>query len=187
MESLLNYINTSIMKRIITLFVLLTTTLIYSQSSGITYQAVIYIPGGQNVPGVNVSNVPMTNKSICLQFSLLDANNRLEYQEEVKVKTDEFGMVISSFLIVRTRVTKRVFSKTTPVVSPILILSPILKGRIYVITNPATILAMADDEPRENRIPIKTETPLKTLDSEPGRYGKISTTIKAYKSTLTIP
>jgi hypothetical protein len=35
----------------------------------------------------------MTNRTICLQFSLLDANSGLEYQEVVKTKTDEFGMV----------------------------------------------------------------------------------------------
>ncbi|MBP6040899.1 MAG: hypothetical protein KA509_03735, partial [Flavobacterium sp.] len=81
------------MKKLIYIFLLFVTTAVFSQNNGITYQAVIYMPGGQNAPGVNVSNVPMTNKNICLQFSLLDANNRLEYQEEIKVKTDEFGMV----------------------------------------------------------------------------------------------
>lgn len=93
MESLLNYINTSIMKRIITLFVLLTTTFLYSQSSGITYQAVLYNPSGEILPGNNNANAVLSNKDICLRFSITDAQTSLEYQETQKVKTDEFGMV----------------------------------------------------------------------------------------------
>lgn len=93
MESLLNYINTSIMKRIITLFVLLTTTLIYSQSSGITYQAVLYNPSGEILPGNNNANAVLSNKDICLRFSITDAQSSLEYQETQRVTTDEFGMV----------------------------------------------------------------------------------------------
>ena len=81
------------MKKLVYFVLLLVSTVVFSQSNAITYQAVIYMPGGQNAPGVNVTNVPMSNKNICLQFSFLDASNRLEYQEEVKVKTDEFGMV----------------------------------------------------------------------------------------------
>jgi len=89
----LNYINTSIMKRIITLFVLLTTTFLYSQSSGITYQAVLYNPSGEILPGNNNANAVLSNKDICLRFSITDAQTSLEYQETQKVKTDEFGMV----------------------------------------------------------------------------------------------
>jgi hypothetical protein len=89
----LNYINTSIMKRIIILFVLLTSTLFYAQSSGITYQAVLYNPSGEILPGNNNLNAVLSNKDICLRFSITDAQTNLEYQETQKVKTDEFGMV----------------------------------------------------------------------------------------------
>jgi hypothetical protein len=81
------------MKKLFYIVLLLGTTYVFSQSKGMTYQAVIYAPGGQNVPGVNVTNVPMPNRTICLQFSFIDATSGLEYQEEVKTKTDEFGMV----------------------------------------------------------------------------------------------
>ena len=81
------------MKKLVYFLLFLLSTVAFSQSNTITYQAVIYLPSGQNAPGVNVNNVPMTNKNICLQFSFIDANNRVEYQEEIKVKTDEFGMV----------------------------------------------------------------------------------------------
>jgi hypothetical protein len=81
------------MKKLVYILLLLISTVAFSQSNTITYQAVIYLPSGQNAPGVDVTNLPMTNKNICLQFSFIDANNRVEYQEEIKVKTDEFGMV----------------------------------------------------------------------------------------------
>ena len=81
------------MKRIITLFVLLTTAFLYSQSSGITYQAVLYNPSGEILPGNNNANAVLSNKDICLRFSITDAQTSLEYQETQKVKTDEFGMV----------------------------------------------------------------------------------------------
>ncbi len=76
------------MKKLFYFLLLLGSTYVFAQNKGMTYQAVIYAPGGQNVPGVNVANVPMTNRTICLQFSLLDANSGLEYQEVVKTKTD---------------------------------------------------------------------------------------------------
>ena len=58
------------MKKLFYIVLLLGSTYVFSQNKGITYQAVIYAPGGQNVPGVNVANIPMTNRTICLQFSL---------------------------------------------------------------------------------------------------------------------
>lgn len=81
------------MKKLFYIVLLLVSTYVFSQNKGMTYQAVMYAPGGQNVPGVNVSNIPLSNRTICLQFSFIDASSRVEYQEEVKTKTDEFGMV----------------------------------------------------------------------------------------------
>ena len=81
------------MKKLFYIVLLLVSTIGFAQNKGITYQAVIYAPGGQNVPGVNVANVPLTNRSICLKFSFLDAATTVEYEEVVKTTTDEFGMV----------------------------------------------------------------------------------------------
>jgi hypothetical protein len=81
------------MKKLFYIVLLLVSTYVFSQNRSMTYQAVIYAPGGQNVPGVNVSNIPMTNRTICIQFSFLDANSNIEYEEVVKTTTDEFGMV----------------------------------------------------------------------------------------------
>lgn len=65
----------------------------FSQSSGITYQAVIYNPAGEELPGVDNPYAPLVNQDICLQFGIVDADGNLEYQEQVQVTTDPFGMV----------------------------------------------------------------------------------------------
>ena len=81
------------MKRVFYIVLLFISTVVFSQNNGITYQAVIYYPGGQNIPGANIANLPMTNKLICLKFSFVDDLDILEYEETVKTTTDEFGMV----------------------------------------------------------------------------------------------
>lgn len=73
--------------------ILLFSTLSFAQSSGITYQAVIYNPNGEELPGVDNPYAPLVNQNICLQFGIVDADGNLEYQEQVQVTTDPFGMV----------------------------------------------------------------------------------------------
>ena len=72
---------------------LLFSSLAFAQSSGITYQAVIYNPNGEELPGVDNPYAPLVNQDICLQFGIVDADGNLEYQEQVQVTTDAFGMV----------------------------------------------------------------------------------------------
>ncbi len=72
---------------------LLFSSLAFSQSNGITYQAVIYNPNGEELPGVDNPYAPLVNQDICLQFGIVDADGNLEYQEQVQVTTDAFGMV----------------------------------------------------------------------------------------------
>ena len=81
------------MKKIILLIVLFLAAKSYSQTNGITYQAVILNPSGEQLPGVNNTNSPMVDKNICMQFQFLDEFSRLEYQEAIQVTTDQFGMV----------------------------------------------------------------------------------------------
>jgi hypothetical protein len=83
----------NIMKKIISILILLFSTFVFSQTNGITYQAVLYNSAGESVPGVNTSSLPLSNKSVCLQFSFFNAATQLEYQETIKIKTDAFGMV----------------------------------------------------------------------------------------------
>ena len=75
------------------LILLFISSLGFSQSSGITYQAVIYNPAGEELPGVDNPYAPLPNQDICLQFGIVDADGNVEYQEEVQVTTDAFGMV----------------------------------------------------------------------------------------------
>ena len=80
------------MKRLFILLLFI-SSLAFSQSSGITYQAVIYNPAGEELPGVDNPYAPLTNQDVCLQFGIVDADGNVEYQEQVQVTTDAFGMV----------------------------------------------------------------------------------------------
>ena len=55
------------MKRIF-LLLLFVSSLGFSQSSGITYQAVIYNPNGEELPGVDNPYAPLTNQDIETQI-----------------------------------------------------------------------------------------------------------------------
>lgn len=81
------------MKKILLLIALLFSVLTFAQNQGITYQAVLYNSKGESLPGINNSSSPMTNKLVCLQFSIIDSNLQTEYQEKATVTTDAFGMV----------------------------------------------------------------------------------------------
>jgi hypothetical protein len=76
------------------LFILLFIVAIgYSQSHGISYQAVLLNPKGEELPGQNNSYSPLLDKEVCLRFEIRNSTNQLEYQETISTKTDSFGMV----------------------------------------------------------------------------------------------
>ncbi len=81
------------MKKITLFLLLFVSTAFYAQSTGISYQAIIYNPNGEVIPGYNNSNAPLANKNICLQFTIIDSATLTEYQEKITVTTDEYGMV----------------------------------------------------------------------------------------------
>ena len=81
------------MRNLSFIFLLFCSVQVFAQTKGITYQAVIYNPSDGSLPGVDSVNAPMANKSVCLQFSILDASSQIEYQELISITTDEFGMV----------------------------------------------------------------------------------------------
>ena len=56
---------------------LLFSSLAFSQSSGITYQAVIYNPAGEELPGVDNPYAPLINQNVCLQFGVVDATGNV--------------------------------------------------------------------------------------------------------------
>jgi len=80
------------MKKITFLF-LFFTAIGFSQTKGISYQALILDPIEQQLPGFNNDKAPLANKNICLQFSIIDENTDDEYVETHIITTDEFGMV----------------------------------------------------------------------------------------------
>ena len=63
----------------------------FSQNEGISYQAVIYNPNAEQIPGYNNEMSPLANSDICLRFSIF--GNGTEYEEVIQTSTDEFGMV----------------------------------------------------------------------------------------------
>jgi len=72
---------------------LLSVTSLFSQRTGISYQALIINPSGEELPGVNNSNSPLINTKICLEFTIVDNRNDDEYSETQTVTTDSYGMV----------------------------------------------------------------------------------------------
>ena len=64
---------------------------IFSQDNGITYQAVIYNPNGQSLPGEDDTLTPLVETNICLRFSIMGSG--LEYEETLQTTTDKFWMV----------------------------------------------------------------------------------------------
>ncbi|MDI1304293.1 MAG: hypothetical protein PSX42_05530, partial [bacterium] len=80
------------MKKIILLFILFLGAKSFAQTNGITYQAVILNPNEKQLPDVN-SNTPLVSKDVCMLFKFYDEYSKLEYQEVIQTKTDQYGMV----------------------------------------------------------------------------------------------
>jgi hypothetical protein len=81
------------MKKIFVLLFLLIVAIGAAQN-GISYQAVLLNPNGEQLPGADNSKIPLVNSSICLRFSIAASSGGTpEYQETITTKTDPFGMV----------------------------------------------------------------------------------------------
>ena len=80
------------MKKIILLFLFFLATKTFAQTNGITYQAVILNPTVGQTANSN-SNTPLVYKDVCLLFKFYDEFSKLEYQEVIQTKTDQYGMV----------------------------------------------------------------------------------------------
>lgn len=82
------------MKKVLTLALFLFAGLqIIAQTEGITYQAVIIGPDGQEIPGVDAQGNILPNAEIALRFTILDANNLERYQEVQTTYTDQYGRI----------------------------------------------------------------------------------------------
>ncbi|UMB54380.1 hypothetical protein MKD41_02600 [Lutibacter sp. A64] len=82
------------MKRILLLLVLLVTMFqSFSQTKGISYQAVILNPQPQELPGQNAENNILANSTVSIQFTIVNASGTEEYQEQHSTTTDKYGML----------------------------------------------------------------------------------------------
>lgn len=81
------------MKKLILFICVLFSISVFSQRTGISYQALIINPNGEQLPGYNNQNAPLVNTAICLEFIIQDDNNTVEYSEYQSVTTDKYGMV----------------------------------------------------------------------------------------------
>lgn len=72
---------------------LLVAVQIYSQTQGITYQAVIINKNPQEIPGNDISGNIIPNRAIMVRFTILDAAGTIDYQEEYSTTTDAYGMI----------------------------------------------------------------------------------------------
>ena len=82
------------MRKVILIILCLIAFNLDAQNNGISYQAVIYNPSGDEpVPGIENALAPLSNQNICMKFSIIDNEDNLEYEEVISTITDKFGMV----------------------------------------------------------------------------------------------
>lgn len=82
------------MKRVL-LIVMFMTALFqgFSQTRGISYQAVILSPTAQEIPGENAQGNILANTAVSIQFTIVDASGSEEFQEYHTTSTDRYGMI----------------------------------------------------------------------------------------------
>ncbi len=84
----------NIMKTLYTTLILFFISItLWSQTDGISYQAVIIDNNPQEIPGVDVQSNTLPNKELIVRFTLLGATEIIEYQETHITQTDAFGMI----------------------------------------------------------------------------------------------
>lgn len=65
----------------------------FSQTKGMSFQAVILDPQKQQLPGFDAEKNILSNSAIALQFTITDDSNRKLYQERHQTSTDAYGMI----------------------------------------------------------------------------------------------
>ncbi|MHA8094506.1 beta strand repeat-containing protein [Aquirufa lenticrescens] len=81
------------MKKILSLIALSLISFVgFSQTKGISYQAVIIDPNPIEIPGKDITAQPYVSKDVWIRFGIY-AGTTLQYEELHKTKTDEYGLV----------------------------------------------------------------------------------------------
>lgn len=65
----------------------------FSQTPGISYQAVILNPNTKELPGANAQISILANSNVAIRFTIINDSNNQEYQEYHVTKTDAYGMI----------------------------------------------------------------------------------------------
>ncbi|PKQ46917.1 hypothetical protein, partial [Confluentibacter flavum] len=65
----------------------------FSQTPGISYQAVILNPNTKELPGVNAQTSILANSNVAVRFTVMNESYEQEYQEYHQTKTDAYGMI----------------------------------------------------------------------------------------------
>lgn len=65
----------------------------FSQTKGMSFQAVILDPQKQQLPGFDAEKNILSKSAIALQFTITDDSNRKLYQERHQTSTDAYGMI----------------------------------------------------------------------------------------------
>lgn len=79
--------------RYISIFLILISSNVSFSQEGISFQGLIM--NTRNIE--NTGSVYLVNQEVCLKFSILNSDSSVEYQEEIKISTDQYGMV--NFLV----------------------------------------------------------------------------------------
>ena len=77
-----------LIKYVLILFVLINSNVSFSQE-GISFQGLIM----NNENSQSTDHVYLINQEVCLKFSIVNSDTSIEYQEENRVTTDQYGMV----------------------------------------------------------------------------------------------
>jgi hypothetical protein len=81
------------MKKVLLIILILISIQAFAQTDGLTYQAVIIGPDTQELPGVDAENNILPNTRVAIRFTIIDANNSMEYQEVQTTNTDQYGRI----------------------------------------------------------------------------------------------
>src|SRR5690606_4826174 len=82
------------MKKIILLLLLIVVGFQgFSQTPGISYQAVILNPNIKELPGANSQTSVLANRKVAIRFTIINESYEQEYQEYHVTNTDAYGMI----------------------------------------------------------------------------------------------
>ncbi|MFT5215511.1 MAG: hypothetical protein ACI83H_000627, partial [Glaciecola sp.] len=81
------------MKKLLLLLFLITVYQGFSQTKGISYQAVILNPTAQELPGENAEGNILANTAVSIEFTVVNASGSEEFQEYHQTSTDSYGMI----------------------------------------------------------------------------------------------